>query len=73
MNKAISFRLHSELALKLDAIAEETNYTRSSIIRKALESYIEEYSDLQAALDRLHDGSDPVISGGEVRESLCVY
>lgn len=70
MNTAVSVRLPKELAEQLDSIAKETERPRSFIIQKALESYIEEYADLQVALDRLHDKSDPVISGKELRKSL---
>ncbi len=70
MNTAISVRLPKELAERLDGIAKETERSRSYIIQKALESYIEEYADLQIALDRLHDRTDTVISGRELRKSL---
>jgi RHH-type rel operon transcriptional repressor/antitoxin RelB len=70
MNTAISVRLSKALADRLDSIAKETERPRSYIIQKALESYIEDYADLQVALDRLHDRSDPVISGKELRKSI---
>jgi RHH-type rel operon transcriptional repressor/antitoxin RelB len=69
MNTAISVRLPKELAEQLDAIAKETERPRSYIIQKALESYIEDFADLQVALDRLHDRTEPV-SGKELRKSL---
>ena len=70
MNTAISVRLPKDLAEQLDSIAKETERPRSYIIQKAIESYIEDYADLQVALDRLHDKTDPVISGTELRKSL---
>ena len=70
MNTAISVRLPENLATQLDGIAKETERSRSFIIQKALESYIEDFADLQIALDRLHDKSDAIISGKELRESL---
>jgi len=70
MNTAISVRLPKTLADQLDSIAKETERPRSYIIQKAIESYIEDYADLQVALDRLHDKTDPVISGKELRKSL---
>ena len=70
MNTAISVRLPKELSDQLDSIARETERSRSYIIQKALESYIDDYADLQVALDRLHDKTDPVISGRELRKSL---
>jgi len=70
MNTAISIRLPKVLADKIDNIAKETERPRSFIIQKALESYIEDYADLQVALDRLHNKTDPIISGKELRKSL---
>ncbi|MDP2210997.1 MAG: ribbon-helix-helix domain-containing protein [Candidatus Aquicultor sp.] len=70
MSTAISVRLPKALADQLDSIAKETERPRSYIIQKALESYIEDYADLQVALDRLHDKTEPVVSGEELRKSL---
>jgi RHH-type rel operon transcriptional repressor/antitoxin RelB len=70
MSAAISVRLPIDLVKRLDGIAKETERPRSFIIQKALESYIEDFADLQIALDRLHDPSDPIISGKELRKSL---
>jgi RHH-type transcriptional regulator, rel operon repressor / antitoxin RelB len=70
MTTAISVRLPKNLSDQLDTIARETERPRSFIIQKALESYIEDYADLQVALDRLHDKADPVISGKELKKSL---
>lgn len=70
MSTAISVRLPKDLAEKLNGIAKETERPRSFIIQKALESYIEDFADLQIALDRLHDKSDAIISSKELRKSL---
>jgi RHH-type rel operon transcriptional repressor/antitoxin RelB len=70
MSTAISVRLPKNLADQLDNIAEETERPRSYIIQKALESYMEDYADLQVALDRLHDKTDPVVLGKQLRKSL---
>jgi RHH-type rel operon transcriptional repressor/antitoxin RelB len=70
MNTAISVRLPKELSDQLDSIAKETERPRSYIIQKALESYIDDYADLQVALDRLHDKTDPIVTSKELRKSL---
>jgi RHH-type transcriptional regulator, rel operon repressor / antitoxin RelB len=72
MNTAISVRLPKALADQLKTIARETERPRSYIVQKALESYMEDYADLQIALDRLHDKTDPVISSKELRKSLGI-
>lgn len=70
MSTAISIRLPQNLLEQLDGIARETERPRSYVIQKALESYIEDYADLQIALDRLHDKADPIVSSKELRASL---
>lgn len=70
MSTAISVRISKDLANQLDSIAKETERPRSFIIQKALESYIEDFADLQIALDRLHDKGDEIISSNEMRKSL---
>jgi RHH-type rel operon transcriptional repressor/antitoxin RelB len=72
MSTAISVRLPKELADQLEGIAKETERPRSYIIQKALESYIEGFADLQIALDRLRDQTDPIVSGKEMRKSLGI-
>jgi RHH-type rel operon transcriptional repressor/antitoxin RelB len=70
MTTPISVRLPADLAKRLDGVARETERPRSYIVQKALESYLEDYADLQIALDRLHDKTDKVVSGKELRRSL---
>jgi RHH-type rel operon transcriptional repressor/antitoxin RelB len=72
MSTAISVRLPENLANHLDNISKETERSRSFIIQKALESYIEDYSELQIALDRLHDKGDEIVSSKEMRKSLAI-
>ncbi len=70
MSTAVSIRLPENLAKELDHIAEETERPRSFHVQKALETYIEDFADVQIALDRLRDHKDPVISGRGLRKSL---
>ncbi len=70
MSTAISVRLPKDLADRIDSIARETERPRSFIVQKALESYVEDYADLQIALDRLHDKNDAIVSGKDLRKSL---
>jgi RHH-type transcriptional regulator, rel operon repressor / antitoxin RelB len=43
---------------------------KAYIMKKALESYLDEYSDYLIALERLHDKDDRVISSQEMRKRL---
>ncbi len=70
MSTAVSIRLPDNLAKELDQIAEETERPRSFHVQKALETYVEDFADLQIALDRLRDPSDAVVSSRDIRKSL---
>ncbi len=66
----ISVRLSDTLAGKLAEVAREVDRPKSFIVQKAIEAYLEDFADLQIALDRLRDPSDAVVSGEELRGSL---
>ena len=70
MSTAISVRLPDGLEKALEAITRETERSKTFVIRKALESYLEEYADYQIALDRLTDKNDRIISSEELRKNL---
>ncbi|MGA8181361.1 MAG: ribbon-helix-helix domain-containing protein [Desulfobacterales bacterium] len=70
MSTAIPVRISDELASKLNEISKETERPKSFHIQKALESYLLELSDIQVAMDRLLDTSDPVISIRDMRKEL---
>jgi RHH-type transcriptional regulator, rel operon repressor / antitoxin RelB len=70
MSVAVSIRIPEQLAKRLDNIAEETERPRSFVIQKALEAYLEDYADLQVAIDRLRDNADTIITSDEMRKSL---
>lgn len=70
MSKAVSIRLPDELAEQLESVARDADRSRSFIVQRAIESYLEDYADLQVALDRLRDKSDRTVSGDELKKSL---
>lgn len=70
MSAVISIRIPDELDEKLAEIAEETERPKSFHIQKAIESYLSELADLQVALDRLHDPTDPVVAFKDMRKSI---
>lgn len=70
MSTTISVRLPEDLANDLTDVAAETERSKSFHIQKAVEMYLEEFADVQIALDRLRDKDDQFISGDELREEL---
>jgi RHH-type rel operon transcriptional repressor/antitoxin RelB len=70
MSTAISVRLPDIIARKLSRVAKETERSRSFVVTKAVETYLDDVADLQVALDRLHDTADPVVSSQDMRASL---
>ncbi len=66
----ITARVPSELVEALDAAAEDLKRSRADIIRQALERYLEDYDDLEVALERLRDPADPVLDWDQVRHDV---
>ncbi len=71
MPAPISLRLSKDVHEQLEEIAVESDRTKSYLIRKAIERYLEEYADYRIALDRLHDIDDEIISSKELRKRLA--
>ena len=57
---------------ELKVVDDATERSRTSIIRKAVESYLQEYVDCPIALERLRDKEDEIISSKEIREQLAL-
>ena len=70
MSIAISLRLPDQTVHSLDQLASNLERPRSFLIRKAIEEYIEEYTDYLIALERLKDKNDRIISSSELRNDL---
>jgi RHH-type rel operon transcriptional repressor/antitoxin RelB len=70
MSVSVSVRLPGNTAKALEELANATERSKTYLIRKALEAYLEDYADYQVALDRLRDKDDPVISAAELRKRL---
>jgi len=70
MSTALSIRIPENLNQQLCFIAKETERSKSFLVQKAIEFYIEDCVDLQLALDRFRDPSDAIISSKGMRESL---
>ncbi len=70
MSTTISVRLPDELAKELANIAGVAERSKSYVVQKALEAYMEDYADLQISLDRLNDPTDEAISPEALRRTL---
>ena len=70
MSIAVSVRLANEIVNELDELAIALERSKTYIIRKAIESYLQEYADYLLALERLRDKDDEIISSDELREQL---
>ncbi len=66
----ITARISDELVETLDAVAQDLRRSRADVVRQALEHYLEDYSDLKVALERLRDPTDPVLDWDQVRHEL---
>ncbi len=70
MSIAVSVRLPDKLAAELGEVARISERSKSFLIQKALEAYLDDQADLQISIDRLRDPTDPVISLDDMRSEL---
>ena len=70
MPVSVSLRLPEEMHEQLEEIAEDIERSKSFLIKKAIEQYLDEYIDYRIALDRSNDKDDEIISSKELRKRL---
>ena len=66
----ITARLPDELVLSLDNAATALNRTRAEVVRQAIEYYLEDFDDLNLALQALRDPADAVLDWDVVKHEL---
>ena len=70
MSHSVSLRLPEELISALERVAQTTERSKTYLIRRALETYLQEYADYQIALDRLRDKDDAIFTATEFKKKL---
>ncbi len=70
MSTTISVRLPEKMVRELSNVALNTERSKSFHIQKAIKLYLDDYADLQIALDRLKNNNDNLISGNELRKKI---
>jgi len=58
------------MADTLKSLSETIDRSKAYIIKKALQAYLEDYSDYLIAQERLNNKNDKVISSDEMRELI---
>ena len=66
----ITARLPDELVLSLDNAATVLHRTRADVVRQAIEYYLEDFEDLNLALQALRDPADAVLDWESVKNDL---
>ncbi len=66
----VGLRIPDTLEQQVEKLAEHLQRSKSFIIRKALETYINEYADYQIAIERLYDKDDEIVSASQMRGLL---
>ncbi|MCX6680620.1 MAG: ribbon-helix-helix protein, CopG family [Methanothrix sp.] len=70
ISTSVSIRLPDDMADTLKSLSETIDRSKAYIIKKALQAYLEDYSDYLIAQERLNDKNDNVISSEEMRELI---
>ncbi len=68
ISTSVSIRLPDDMADSLKSLSETIDRSKAYIIKKALQAYLEDYSDYLIAQERLNDKNDKVVSCDEMRE-----
>lgn len=71
MSPSLTIRISDDIARRLDALAKSLDRPKSYIVKKAMETYIEEYSDYLIAVKRLNDKDDAILSSRDLRDRLA--
>ena len=67
----ISANLPDNLAAELNERAARLKRSRADIVRHAIECYLDDLDDLEAAAERLEDSNDPWLDWSQVRRELA--
>ncbi|HSD56666.1 MAG TPA: ribbon-helix-helix protein, CopG family [Methanotrichaceae archaeon] len=70
MSTSVSVRLPDNLAKGLADLSKTIDRSKAYIIKKAIEAYLDEYSDYLIAQERLNDKDDRVASSDEMKKLL---
>jgi RHH-type rel operon transcriptional repressor/antitoxin RelB len=71
MNVAhITTRLPEEVVRSLDLAARTSHRSRADVVRQAIERYLEDFEDLNLAVERLRDPADLVLDWETVKRAL---
>jgi len=72
MSTSISIRLPEETNQKIEHLARTIDRPKTYVIKKAIEEYLEEYTDYLIAIERLNDKNNKIISSKELRNQLGI-
>jgi predicted DNA-binding protein len=66
----ITARLPEEMVKEIDHAAQVLHRSRADIVRKAIEMYLEDFDDLNTAIDRLRDPADRSMDWKQAKREL---
>ena len=70
MSEVMTLRLDEILAKEIKDLAITLDRSKTYIVKKAIEEYMEEYQDYLIAMERWNDKDDEIIDGDDLRNSL---
>ena len=65
-----AIRLPDDLGHKLEEVAKHLQRSKSYLIRKAIEEYLDDCVDYEIALGRMRDKNDKIITSEEMKKRL---
>jgi len=67
---ATGIRLSKNLLAQIEEVAQARKRAKTTILREAVEAYLEDWADYQIAVDRFNDPTDPVLTVEEFYQRL---
>lgn len=67
---ATGIRLSKNLLAQIEEVAQARKRASTTILREAVEAYLEDWADYQIAVDRFNDPTDPVLTAEEFYQRL---
>jgi RHH-type rel operon transcriptional repressor/antitoxin RelB len=71
MSEAVSVRLPEDVAKKLNELAKALERSKTYIVTRAVQEYLQEYEDYLLALHRLQDKDDAIMSEKDLVKALA--
>ena len=69
-SQILSTRIPNEMAETINEIARERHRKPGTVVREAIEFYLEHWADYKVAMDRMKDPADPIVNEADMLRDI---